>query len=178
MKTFSLVIMVAILSLFFSTISMSQTQSAYKDVVVQNPNAEADMKLVGDYVRSLVSGDLDKAKSLMDPSYIGRGPSRIDSANVEKTITNWQANYKTQTDRKVTFVTNTHKVLSGGYKGVWVSLWGNYTFTQAGKTISLPFQLTAKVEDGKILSSIIYFDNLYVATELGFKLTPPESAAK
>lgn len=178
MKSFFLSSMVAIFSLFFSTIIMSQTQPANKDVVVQNPNAEADMKLVGDYVRSLVSGDLDKAKSLMDPNYIGRGPSRIDSANVEKTLSNWRANYKTQTDRKVTFVTNTHKVLSGGFKGVWVSLWGNYTFTQAGKTITFPFQLTSKVADEKIMSSIIYFDNLYVATQLGFKLTPPDATTK
>ncbi|MBP6235404.1 MAG: nuclear transport factor 2 family protein [Saprospiraceae bacterium] len=178
MKSFFLTSMVAIFSLFFSTIIMSQTQPAYKDVVVQNPNADADMKVVGDYVRSLVSGDLDKAKSLMDPNYIGRGPSRIDSANVEKTLTNWQANYKTQTDRKVTFVTQTHKVLSGIYKGEWVSLWGNYTFTQTGKTITFPFQLTAGVADGKIKSSIIYFDNLYVATQLGFKLTPPDTTTK
>ncbi|MBK8623987.1 MAG: nuclear transport factor 2 family protein [Saprospiraceae bacterium] len=176
MKTFFLTSMVAIFSVFFSTISMSQT--TYKEVIVENPNADADIKIVGDFVKSLVSGDLDKAKSLMDPDYIGRGPSSIDSANVEKTLTNWQANYKTQSDRKVRFVTQTHKVLSGVFKGEWVSLWGNYTFTQAGKTITFPFQLTAKVADGKIMGSQIYFDNLYVATQLGFKLTPSESTPK
>ncbi|MBC7885605.1 MAG: nuclear transport factor 2 family protein [Saprospiraceae bacterium] len=178
MKTFFLTTMVVVFSLFFSSTIISQTQPAYKDMIGENPNADADIKIVGDFVKSLVSGDLDKAKSLMDPNYIGRGPSRIDSANVEKTLTNWQANYKTQTDRKVTFVTQTHKVLSGVFKGEWVSLWGNYTFTQAGKTITFPFQLTSRVADGKIMSSIIYFDNLYVATQLGFKLTPSESTTK
>jgi ketosteroid isomerase-like protein len=165
----------------FLSLSTAQTptpQPSYKDNVVQNPNAEADMKVVGDYVKALVSGDLDKAKSLLAPNFIGRGPSQLDSANTEKTVANWQANYKIQSDRKVGFVTQTHKVLSGNYKGTWVSLWGTYTFTQAEKTIALPFQLTTKVADGKILSDRIYFDNLSVVRQLGYKLTPPDAAAK
>ncbi len=178
MKTFSLTIMVAILSLLFSTINMSQTQPAYKDVVVENPTAEVDMKVVSDFVNSLVSGDLDKAKSLLDPNYIGRGPSKLDSANVEMTITGWQANNKRTSDRKIAFVTQTFKVLSGNLKGNWVSLWGDYTFTQDGKTISFPLQYTALVADGKIMGDQIYYDNLYVVTQLGYTITPPKVEQK
>jgi ketosteroid isomerase-like protein len=109
---------------------------------------------------------------------MGRGPSQLDSANTEKTVANWQANYKVQLERKVRFVTQSHKVSSGNYEGTWVSLWGTYTFTQTEKTISIPFQLTAKVADGKIVSDRIYFDNLSVVRQLGYKLTPPETTAK
>jgi ketosteroid isomerase-like protein len=109
---------------------------------------------------------------------MGRCPSQLDSANVEKTMANWQANYKVQTDRKVGFVTQTFKVVSGNLKGNWVSLWGTYTFTQMEKAISIPFQYTASVADGKIVSDRIYFDNLSVARQLGYKLTPPETTAK
>jgi ketosteroid isomerase-like protein len=163
----------------FSATTLCQAQTpAYKDNVVQNPNAEADMKVVGDYVKALVSGDLDKAKTLLAPNFIARGPSQLDSANTEKTMATWQANYKIQSDRKVGFVTQSHKVLSGNYEGTWVSLWGTYTFTQMEKTIQLPFQLTAKVADGKIVSDRIYFDNLSVVRQLGYKVTPPETTAK
>jgi ketosteroid isomerase-like protein len=162
----------------FMSLSTAQTTTSYKDLVVENPNAEADMKVVGDYVNALVSGDLDKAKTLLAPNFMGRGPSQLDSANTEKTMANWQANYKVQSDRKVRFVTQTFKVLSGNTKGNWVSLWGAYTFTQTEKAISIPFQYTASVADGKILSDRIYFDNLSVVRQLGYKLTPPETAGK
>jgi ketosteroid isomerase-like protein len=165
----------AITLALFSATTLCQAQTpAYKDNVVENPNAEVDMKVVGDYIKALVSGDLDKAKTLLAPNFMGRGPSQLDSANVEKTMANWQANYKVQTDRKVGFVTQTFKVVSGNLKGNWVSLWGTYTFTQMEKAISIPFQYTASVADGKIVSDRIYFDNLSVARQLGYKLTPPE----
>ena len=124
--------------LFIGAAAQAQNTSRYKDVVVDNPTAEADMKVVGDFVNALVSGDQDKAKSLAAPTYIGRGPSRLDSANIEKAMANWTENYKTQSNCKVTFVTKTFKVLSGNLKGNWVSMWGDYTFTQAGKTITFP----------------------------------------
>jgi ketosteroid isomerase-like protein len=136
------------------------------------------MKVVSDFVNALVSGDQDKAKSLVAPTYIGRGPSRLDSANINKELTSWKANYKTQSDRKVVFVTQTFKVLSGNLKGSLVSLWGDYTFTQAGKTITFPFLYTASVTDGKVTSARIYYDNIAIVTQLGFKVTPPETARK
>ena len=164
--------------LFIGAAAQAQNTPRYKDVVVENPNAEADMKVVGDFVNALVSGDLDKVKSLAATTYIGRGPSRLDSANVEKTLANWKENYKTQANRKVTFVTQTFKVLSGNLKGNWVSLWGDYTFTQAGKTVTFPFQYTASVADGKIMGDRIYYDNLSIFQQFGYKLTPPEVAKK
>ena len=179
MKTIKFLSTLAIVIALFSVTTPCQAQTpAYKDNIIQNPDAEADIKVVGDYIKALVSGDLDKAKTLLAPNFKGRGPSSLDSANVEKTVANWQANYKVQSDRKIGFVTQSHKVLSGNYKGSWVSLWGTYTFTQTEKTISIPFQYTAKVADGKIVSDRIYFDNLSVVRQLGYKLTPPETTAK
>jgi ketosteroid isomerase-like protein len=179
MKTIKFLSVLVIILVSFSTSAIVKAQTpAYKDNVVQNPNAEADIKVVGDYIKALVSGDLDKAKTLLAPNFMGRGPSQLDSANTEKTVANWQANYKVQLERKVRFVTQSHKVLSGNYEGTWVSLWGTYTFTQTEKAISIPFQLTAKVADGKIVSDRIYFDNLSVVRQLGYKLTPPETTAK
>ncbi len=150
----------------------------YKDVVVDNPTAEADMKVVGDFVNALVSGELDKAKTLASPAYVGRGPAPSDSANIEQMITNWKENYKTQMDRKVSFVTQTFRVLSGSLMGNWVSLWGDYTFKEAGKTISFPFQYTARVANGKVMGDRIYYDRMFILTQLGFKITPPEVAQK
>lgn len=43
--------------LFIGAAAQAQNTSRYKDVVVDNPTAEADMKVVGDFVNALVSGD-------------------------------------------------------------------------------------------------------------------------
>jgi len=168
----------AVLLTVLATIAQAQStqtsQPSYKDMVVENPDAEADMKVVGDFVNSLVSGDLDKAKSLMSENYKEYGPAPTDSSTAEQTISSWQENYKTQSNRKVGFVTQTFRVLSGNLKGDWVSLWGNYSFTQDGKEISFPFQLTSLVTDGKIDTEQIYYDRMYIFQTLGYKLLPPE----
>ena len=138
------------------------------------------MKVAGDYVNALVSGDTDKAKGMLAPGYIGHGPARLDSANTEQTITRWQENYKTQLNRKVGFITQTFKVLSGNLKGNWVSMWGDYTFTDANssKTVTFPFQLTVRVANGKVTDDRIYYDAMSILTQLGFKVTPPEVAKR
>ena len=169
--------------ILFSTFTTAvQAQNAttppprYKDVVVDNPNAEADMKVLADHTNAIVNGDLEKAKSLMSDKFMSYGPSPVDSSNAEKFITTWGKNYETQMNRKVTFITQTWKVLQGSYLGNWVSMWGNYTFTDksTGKTVTFPFQLTSQIEGDKVKSTRIYFDNLYILSQLGFKVTPPE----
>lgn len=153
--------------------SGSNAQPSYKDMIGENTNAEADMKVVSDFVNALTSGDLVKAKSLLADNYKGHGPAPTDSSTVEQTMSTWQENYKTQSDRKIGFVTETFKVLQGDLQGDWVSLWGDYTFTQSGKTITFPLQYTAHVANGKIDRDGVYYDRLYIVQSLGYTLTPP-----
>ena len=186
MKTlfrFPLVAIVASLLLINTWVQAQNTPAnppRYKDVVVDNPTAEADMKVVGDYVNALVAGDSDKAKGLLAPGYVGRGPARLDSASAEQIIAIWQGNVKTQQDRKVGFVTQTFNVLSGNLKGHWVSMWGDYTYTDkaSGKTVTFPFQLTSRVANGKVMDDRIYYDTMAILTQVGYKVTPPEVAKK
>jgi ketosteroid isomerase-like protein len=158
--------------------SLTASQSRYKDRTAENPNADADIKIVDDFLNSLVSEDLDKAKSLLAENYKGYGPAPTDSTTTEQTISSWKENYKKQLNRKVDFVTETLRVLSGIHKGDWVLVWGNYSFTQDGKNISFPFQYTAMVADGKITADIIYYDSKYIFETLGYKVTPPEKEMK
>ena len=64
---------------------------------------------------------------------------------------------------------------TGDLKGNWVSLWGDYSFTQNGKDLKFPFQYTARVTKGKIDIDRIYYDRLYILQTLGYKVTPPEN---
>lgn len=133
---------------------------------------------MGGFVNALTAGDLDKAKSLLAPTYKGYGPSPLDSTTSEKTISSWKESNKIQLNRKVSFVSQTFRVLSGNLKGNWVSIWGDYSFTQDGKNVSFPYQYTARVTDGKIDIDRIYYDRMYILQTLGYKVTPPEMEKK
>lgn len=152
----------------------AQAQPRYKDMVVENPTAEADMQVVGDYINAIVSGDLAKAKSLMSDKFILYGPGAADSSNAQKELASWTENYKTQSNRKVNFITQTFKAVAGNLQGNWVSLWGTYTCTMEGKNVTLPFQSTSRVENGRITRVSIYYDNLNLFMQLGYTLTPPK----
>jgi len=165
--------------LMFSISNFLQAQSKpaapprYKDVVVDNPNAEADLKTVGDYINALVAADYDKANSYLANNYMGHGPSPKDSANRDQTIAGWKENAKTQLNPKTSFVSQTFRVTQGDQKGDWISVWGDYSFTQNGKMVNFPYQFTAHVTNGKIDRSGVYYDRMYIMETLGYKLVPP-----
>jgi ketosteroid isomerase-like protein len=54
-----------------------------------------------------------------------------------------------------------------------VSTWGTYSFTENGKDVKVPFQFTARVKNGKINRSVVYYDQLAIMKTLGFTVTPP-----
>jgi ketosteroid isomerase-like protein len=154
---------------------VSASQPRYKDRIAENPNADTDIKLVEDYLNLLVSGNADKAKSLLADNFMAYGPSPADSSNAEQSTNNWKENYKTQLNRKFDFVEIiTVRILSGNHKGDWVDVWGTYSCNINGKDIAFPFQYAAKVANGKIVGDGSYYDNLYIVKKLGYTVTPPE----
>jgi len=175
LRTRLLKAIIVFLFLAVGQINYSQNKELiYKDNVVENPEAEADIKVVSDYVNALVNNEMAKAEQLLTEKYIGYGPAINDSINKQENINSWNQNHKVRTNQKVGFVTQTFRVLQGNLQGDWVSQWGNYTFTQNGKEIKLPYQFTARVSNGKIDRSTIYFDNLSILLQLGYTVTPPK----
>ncbi len=145
----------------------------YKDFVNENPDADADIALVSDYVNKLVAGDVDKAVSMLTSNFMGYGPGFADSAAAPQLAMAWKHNDSVQLNRKVDFVTATFNVKSGDLGGHWVELWGTYSFTENGKAVKFPFQYSAHVKAGKIDRDYIYFDNLYILKTLGYTIMPP-----
>lgn len=153
------------------TETVKDTVLKYKDFIGENPNAEADMKVVSDFVNACVNEDTNKAKSLLDANYLGFGPTINDSATAKEEIDAWKENYKIHSARKVSFITQTtYRVLVGDRKGDWVSLMGEYSCTLNEKKMKMPFQLTARLLDGKIVGAITYWDKKYLSETLGYNL--------
>ena len=175
----SCLLLAAVLLLFSVTKIQAQTAPAVmhqKDMIGDNPTADADIKTVTDFTNTLISGDIDKAKSYLTDKCINYGPGPADSANVAQFVEHWQANYKMESDRKVNFVCESFYVKSGDLKGNWVATWGEYSFTSNGVTVQFPYQCSYHVTNGKIDTSRIYYDQLYIFQKLGYTLTPPAAS--
>lgn len=173
-KGFSLAIL--ILSIGFVSAKAQPTTTktpVYKDFVGENPNADADIKLVSDYVHNLVAGEVDKATSMLASNYKGYGPGPGDSSTVQTVNAGWKQSDSLQLNRKDDFVTATFNVKSGDLAGHWVEMWGTYSFTENGKDVKFPYQYSAHLKDGKIDRDYLYYDRLYILTTLGYTLTPP-----
>ncbi len=168
---------ILLIGLFIVTGNLSFAQDKapnYKEVVTQNLNAEADIKVVSDYTNALVNNKMEEAAKHLSEKYMGYGPAENDSINKKDTIEDWKKSHLVRSNQKVSFLSESFTVLQGDLEGNWVSQWGTYVFTQNGKEITLPFQSTSQVSNGKIDTNRIYFDNLAVVMALGYTLTPPE----
>lgn len=146
---------------------------SYKETVTENPTAEEDIKVVAMYLDALVNNKMDEAAKLLAEEYVSSGPSNGETSTKAEEIEAWKNAHKVRSNQKNDYVYNSFRVLEGDYKGDWVSVWGTYTFAQNETEIVMPYQYTAKVEDGKIQGAGVYYDNLAVARALGYTITPP-----
>lgn len=153
--------------------SAQEESKSFNEIVVPNPNADKDLKLITDYLDAVVNNKMDVLESLLAESYVCTGPSNGETSTKLEEIENWKAAHKIRTNQKNDYALNTWRVLEGTYKGDWVSVWGTYTFTENGKEIILPYQYTGIIEDGKIQGAGVYYDNLPVFKARGYTITPP-----
>jgi ketosteroid isomerase-like protein len=177
-KTISKTLLLALLMVCFGFTSAYAQPSTtktprYKDFVGENPNADADIKFVSDYVDRLVAGEVDKAVSMLASNYKAFGPSINDSADAKMIAESWKHNDSVQTNRKADYVVATFIVKQGELAGHWVEMWGTYSFTENGKEVRFPYQYSAHLKDGKIDRDYIYYDRLSILEALGYTITPP-----
>lgn len=167
MKSFMQIsLFAALIIAAFTPVLKAQVQPKHMEVVIENPNTEADKKVVADYYNALAAADTTKVKTLMGEKFMLYGPSAVDSSDAQKEILHWTENYKTQMNRRVSFISQSFKVPFGEFEGNWVCVWGKYNCTIHDIDISIPFQSTCKVENGKISKIHIYYDNLNVRNQL------------
>lgn len=168
-----------LLILLFSVSIFAQAQENNKSgVTIDHPNANKTMGIVNDYINLSVSGEIDKAVGLLAEDFMGYGPGISDSLDVSGETKFWKDNYKLQSDRSVELISlpvNISQTESpfGDLSGDWVQVWAVYSFTQNEIQLNLPFQLAAKIVDGEIASTRIYYDRLDLLQELGYKITSP-----
>lgn len=169
--------MLLILLFSFSICAQAQ-ENNNSGPTIDHPNANETNAIVIDFINLSVSGEIDKAVGLLAEDFMGYGPGSSDSADASETAKFWKDIYKTQSDRSVELIslpvsiTQTKSPL-GDLSGDWVQVWAVYSFTQNEMQQKLPFQMAAKIVDGEIASTQIFYDRLGLLQEQGYKITPP-----
>ncbi|GAA4399187.1 hypothetical protein GCM10023187_10650 [Nibrella viscosa] len=146
-----------------------------------NPNADRDIALVTQYAKDITAGNTDQARRQLAANYRSYGPGARDSANVDQWLGIWSERYKMQQDRKITvYASLATRVKEGPLKGDWVMLWFDYSALSVseGKPVTVPVQLTVKVDNGKIVQERMYYDGLSPLIGLGWTVAPPQTAKK
>lgn len=114
---------------------------------------------------------MDVVESLVADAHVGIGPANSDTQTRAELSANWTESNKVRTNQKNDYVRNSFRVVGGDLAGDWVSVWGTYSFTEKEMDMVLPYQYRAQVENGKILRSAVYDDNLAIAEMRGYELT-------
>ena len=154
------------------TFAQDKVTKSINEVITQNPTAEEDLKVVRDYLNSIINDKMDVAENLLSDTCVTTGPSNGESSTKTELINTWKEIHKVRTDPKNEMIVNTWRVLEGIYKGDWVGIWGTYTFTESGTEVIVPYNYLAMVEGGKIQEARIFYDKLSVLTAMGGTVTP------
>ncbi len=165
--------MLAMLILFLTPVI-----STAQETSLEFENVAVAVKLAKDYVAALQKGDVDQMRAQFSPNALIFGLSGgLDSLDVKQHY----EYYTNSTNRFNYSVANPVylpvKVRSGEIpKGEWILSWGTTTISdkESGTKISIPFQITSLVENGKITRMMYFFDRLNVMENLGYTLTPPK----
>lgn len=136
----------------------------------KSPDAEANLKIVNEYMDALLTNDQEKLKSFVGEGFMGYGPSRKDSSNIEEIASVWAGISKLRSNQDLGISGMTAlRVNEGQYVGEWVQLWGNYTATlnDGGYAYDVPWHSNFFIKDNKIVWTRTWYDSLETALDLG-----------
>lgn len=135
-------------------------------------NSELNVDLIKDYVQAVENSDYQTMENLLDEKYIGLGPSINDSVGKTAAIENWKTNmenlYKSIDYNKSRNIA-VH-IPDGENKGEWVSNWAELTIVyQSEEQATIWVNTVYKMENGKIIKSFSFYNELDVYEQLGFE---------
>lgn len=160
-------------------LTLAPVISNAQETTLEFDNAGLAVQLAKNYVAALQKGDVDQMRAQLAPNATIHGLSGgLDSLNVQQhyeyyTASTNRFDYSVAGDIYLPVKVNSGEIPVGE----WILSWGTTTISdkESGTTVSIPFQITSLVENGKIAVMMYFFDRLNVMENLGYTLTPPKS---
>jgi len=132
------------------------------------------------YMNAVETNNVEAMDSLLADNYVGYGPSVGDSINKADAIASFKDNaanlyeYIKYTRYQNIAVTVTKK--DEADPGDWVSNWANLTikYKDGRGPVNIWVNATYKIENGKIVRSITFYNEADVLRQLGYTIEPPK----
>ncbi|TVQ10085.1 MAG: nuclear transport factor 2 family protein [Bacteroidetes bacterium] len=171
----------AITAFFVSCQSQPEQIPGYEKFSL-NPNFEADVQTVNSMLTACFAGDVAGMETWMHPHYMSYGPGHNREETRQETIDGWVnfarrfENTQLANATYYSFIIDDKDDLPE-LNGAWLVLWGNVIFTErmSGSEIHSRVHLAFRVNNGKVEEGNLYYDNLSLNEQLGWKLVPPEN---
>ena len=175
-----LVLLFTLTAFFVSCQSQPETIPGYEKFSL-NSNFEADIQTVNSMLTACFAGDVTGMETWLHPDYISYGPGYNSQETRQETIDGWVdfarrfENTHLANATYYSFIIDDEDELPE-LNGTWLVLWGNVISNDRmdGTEIHSRVHLAFRVNNGKVEEGNLYYDNLSVNQQLGWKLVPPE----
>jgi hypothetical protein len=135
-------------------------------------NAGKNIELIEKYVQAVENLDYDAMGTYLDDQYIGMGPSYGDTIRKTQAIENWKLHVdnlyesiKYNRSRNIAV-----SITDGDNQGEWVSNWAelDIVYKEGRGEVTILANTIYKVEDGKIIQSLTFYNEADAMRQLGF----------
>ncbi|HEV7348974.1 nuclear transport factor 2 family protein [Telluribacter sp.] len=166
-----------LLLLFLCIETKAQQTLRHNDLVGLSPNADKNVQLLDSYLDDLMLGNFNRAESYLSPDYAEFGPGAGESMNVQQLTESWERAAHNRTEQNISNrSTISLKAKAGPEPGDWVMSRGIYNWRErkGGPLMSVPFQVTALVDKGKLKNAYLYYDRPSAQDRLGYSVLPSD----
>lgn len=161
----------SLLLLLLCVEAIAQKAPRHNDLVALTPNADKNVQLLDSYLDDLISGNFERAKTRLSPDYTEYGPGANETMTLGQLADNWEHAAHDRTEQSISNRTTvSFNAKAGPDQGDWVMSRGVYSWKErnGGTLMSVPFQVTAQVINGKIKNAYMYFDRSSPYDRLGY----------
>ena len=129
------------------------------------------------YVKAVEAMDYEAMSNLLSDDYLGYGPSSQDSISKEAALEKWQDNAE-NLYQKIEYLRSQFAAISikdGEHKGEWVATWAELKieYKDGRGPVKIWANSNYKVENGKIVKSLTFYNEADVLRQLGYVFINP-----
>ena len=163
--------------LFFVSFSLiAQKAAKHNDVVSLSKSADQNAAILNAYLDALVSSNMTQARSYLGSDYQEYSPSHDKPLTGEQALASWETSGLQRTAQNISDRrTVAFQEKTGPRQGDWVMGWGVYHWKDkaGGVDIAMPYQVTARVDHGKLTETRYYYDRAAARDKMGYISIPP-----
>lgn len=138
-----------------------------------NPNGEKDLAVVKEYEQAIYSRDSKKIENIHASDVVGYGPRWDSPRNRDQIVQAFKNIWEFASDLRYDRPRMLAVTVSGDeipeYNGNWVMVWAVYVVKEktSGKEIQLDVHEALKIDKGKIIGKLTYYNELDQMIQMG-----------